>query len=39
MDPARAKRRQLDAVADQINERFGQRAIRRGGALRQPGDG
>jgi DNA polymerase-4 len=33
-DPARERQRRLDAVADQINQRFGTRAIRRGG----PGD-
>jgi len=31
-DPQRQRRRDLDAIADQINERFGKRAIRRGGA-------
>jgi DNA polymerase-4 len=30
-DPERERRRKLDSVADQINERFGKRAIRRGG--------
>jgi DNA polymerase-4 len=32
-DPERERRQKLDAVADQINERFGKRAIRRGGGL------
>jgi DNA polymerase-4 len=31
-DPDREKQRKLDAVADQINQRFGKQAIRRGGA-------
>jgi DNA polymerase-4 len=31
VDPVREKQRKLDAVADQINSRFGKRAIRRGG--------
>lgn len=31
-DPQRERQRKLDSVADQINQRFGQRTIRRGGA-------
>ena len=31
-DPARERQRNLDSLADQINERFGGHAIRRGGA-------
>ena len=31
-DPARDRRRRLDQVADEINRRFGRRAIHRGGA-------
>ena len=30
-DPARDRRRKLDSVADQINQKFGKRSIRRGG--------
>ncbi|MEI8196525.1 MAG: DNA polymerase IV [Phycisphaerae bacterium] len=33
-DPEHERQRKLDLVADQINERFGKRAIRRGGGLR-----
>jgi len=31
-DPRKDRQRKLDAVADRINERFGKRAIHRGGA-------
>ena len=31
VDPNREKQRRLDAAADRINQRFGKRAIRRGG--------